>query len=185
MIDTVTLCGNTDPNENHGQPKFASKLHEAASKLYFKELEKKFQEISNSSVPYFLVAGHFPVWSVAEHGPTQCLVDKLRPLLHQYKVNAYLCGHDHNLQHIEDTYLGATVDYFVSGEANFNDNSTVHLPNIPKDSLKYFHGAPEANILNGGFTLIQADETSMVLTFFETKGSKEIYQKIIYPRKFF
>ena len=42
--------------------------------------------------------GHFPVLSVAEHGPTQCLLDLLDPLLVKYKVTAYFCGHDHNLQ---------------------------------------------------------------------------------------
>lgn len=50
------------------------------------------------SAPYLLVSGHFPVYSVAEHGPTKCLVERLRPLLHQYRATAYLCGHDHNLQ---------------------------------------------------------------------------------------
>ena len=50
------------------------------------------------SAPYLVAAGHFPVYSIAEHGPTKCLVDRLRPLLQQYKATAYLCGHDHNLQ---------------------------------------------------------------------------------------
>ena len=44
------------------------------------------------------MAGHFPVWSVAEHGPTGCLVDRLKPLLEHYTVSAYINGHDHNLQ---------------------------------------------------------------------------------------
>ncbi len=50
------------------------------------------------SAPYLIVSGHYPIYSVAEHGPTQCLVDRLRPLVHQYHATTYLCGHDHNLQ---------------------------------------------------------------------------------------
>ena len=47
---------------------------------------------------YLLVGGHFPIWSIAEHGPTQTLVDRLKPLLEKYRVSAYINGHDHNLQ---------------------------------------------------------------------------------------
>ena len=55
-------------------------------------------ELKNSRDQYLIVGGHFPVWSVAEHGPTKCLVERLKPLLEKYEANTYLCGHDHNLQ---------------------------------------------------------------------------------------
>lgn len=54
--------------------------------------------LAKSTATYLLVAGHFPVWSIAEHGPTDCLVEKLKPLLEDHDVTAYLSGHDHNLQ---------------------------------------------------------------------------------------
>jgi tartrate-resistant acid phosphatase type 5 len=62
------------------------------------------------------------VWSVAEHGPTDTLVHKLKPLLEKYNVTAYMCGHDHNLQHITDS----GVQYYVTGAGHLIDPSTAH-----------------------------------------------------------
>ena len=62
------------------------------------------------------------VWSVAEHGPTKELVERLKPMLEQYDVAAYYCGHDHNLQHINDT----KVQYYVVGAGHLIDPSMSH-----------------------------------------------------------
>ncbi|CAF4393916.1 unnamed protein product, partial [Rotaria sordida] len=90
--------------------------------------------------PYLIVSGHFPVYSVAEHGPTKCLVDRLRPLLHQYRATAYLCGHDHNLQHLADDLDGTHMNYFVVGAADIAENNNNHADDVPVDSLKYYWG---------------------------------------------
>lgn len=52
----------------------------------------------SSSANYILIGGHFPVYSAGVHGNTQCLIDKLKPILEEYEVTAFLAGHDHNNQ---------------------------------------------------------------------------------------
>ena len=54
--------------------------------------------LKESTADYLLVGGHYPVWSISSHGPTECLVDQLQPMLPKYQATSYICGHDHNLQ---------------------------------------------------------------------------------------
>lgn len=61
--------------------------------------------LQKSTADWLFVCGHHPVYSAGRHGPTPRLVTQLRPLLEKYKVAAYLCGHDHNLQHIQGMSL--------------------------------------------------------------------------------
>lgn len=65
----------------------------------------------NNLSGFLAVAGHYPVFSGGEHGNTPELQDQVLPLLERYKVDAYLCGHDHTLQHLEN----GGVHYLVSG----------------------------------------------------------------------
>ena len=61
-----------------------------------------FQEtLASSTADWLIVIGHYPVYSGGEHGSTVSLANELAPLLEKYKVDAYLCGHDHTQQHIE------------------------------------------------------------------------------------
>jgi tartrate-resistant acid phosphatase type 5 len=129
MIDTIKLCGNTDFSINpfssvdDKMPRFSSVRERMMANLHLIDLENKLKTISSSNPTYILVGGHFPVYSVASHGSTQCLIDNLMPLLHKYRVSAYLSGHDHNLQHISHTYLNATVEYLVTGANSVNFTS--------------------------------------------------------------
>jgi tartrate-resistant acid phosphatase type 5 len=181
FIDTVLMCGNTQHDQVAGQPQFTSQQDRLDSNDYFKAFETELQHVTETEqINYLFVAGHFPVWSIAEHGPTQCLVENLRPLLHKYNVSGYLSGHDHNLQHISDVYKGSRVEYFLSGAANFIDNSTEHMKSVPAGSLK-FHYGDASGVVNGGLCLFKATQSNLTVTYLDSKGL-ELYQTVIHPR---
>lgn len=54
-----------------------------------------------STADYLWVGAHYPVWSIASHGPTAGLVLRLRPLLEKYNAH-FFNGHDHDLEHIKE-----------------------------------------------------------------------------------
>lgn len=79
MIDTVILSSN-----NEG-------LHDEQMRWIEKTL-------AASNADWLIVSGHYPVYSIAEHGPTPQLIKEVLPLMEEYGVSLYICGHDHNLQ---------------------------------------------------------------------------------------
>ncbi|XP_072032237.1 tartrate-resistant acid phosphatase type 5-like isoform X2 [Amphiura filiformis] len=177
MIDTVTLCGNTHDNVLISIPPQGPENPKHAEDQWA-WIEKQLQDTIKDE--YVIVAGHFPVWSIAEHGPTKCLVDRLKPLLEKYNVNAYFCGHDHNLQHLREP--GSSVEYFVIGAAHIVENSTEHKKSVPKNSLQFYY-AEESKL--GGFAYVQERESELHFVFANGLDSKDIYHAIIKPRSFY
>jgi hypothetical protein len=70
-------------------------------------------ELAKPRGAFTLVIGHHPVYSNGDHGDTRELVEKWEPLLQEQKVHAYLCGHDHDLQHLE--LEGRFTSHILSG----------------------------------------------------------------------
>ncbi|KAM4585444.1 tartrate-resistant acid phosphatase type 5a [Odontesthes bonariensis] len=170
MLDTVLLCGNSNDfvDEKPGGPLCAAVANRQLTWLQ--------ERLARSKADFLLVAGHYPVWSVSEHGPTECLLQSLHPLLIKYNVTAYLCGHDHNLQYIEESGVG----YVVSGAGNFLDPDIRHWNHIPKGSLKFFTG--QASTL-GGFVHAEVTKDKMFVTFFQAKGTS-LYRTVLSQREF-
>lgn len=79
------------------------------------------RQLCVSRARWKFVFGHHPVYSVGDHGNTQAL-GCLQPLLKQHGVSAYVCGHDHNLQHFRED----GVDYVVSGAGSMTHGQTIH-----------------------------------------------------------
>lgn len=85
-------------------------MHEDEREAQLLWLEK---ELSSKRAPFTIVAGHHPIYSDANHGDTKELVEILGPMLERHGVHAYLCGHDHDLQHME--LEGLRTSFVLSG----------------------------------------------------------------------
>ncbi|XP_023572965.1 tartrate-resistant acid phosphatase type 5 isoform X2 [Octodon degus] len=169
MLDTVTLCGNSDDFLSQ-QPERPRDLAVARTQLSW--LKK---QLAAAKEDYVLVAGHYPVWSIAEHGPTRCLVKHLRPLLVTYGVTAYLCGHDHNLQYLQDE---KGVGYVLSGAGNFMDPSVRHQRKVPNGYLRFHYGSEDSL---GGFAYVEIGAKEMTVTYIEASG-KSLFKTSL-PRR--
>lgn len=162
FIDTVQLAGLSHPI--YRSAPYMEIVTQDVANLNWAWIEN---ELSKSKATWLIVAGHYPVWSIAEHGPTSKLVNRLRPLLNQYKVHAYICGHDHNMQYIREN--GSNVDYFVIGAGHLIDPSTKNKNNIPIGSLKFHYGSKSSHT-DGAFAYFEATEDDLNITYVNYKG---------------
>jgi tartrate-resistant acid phosphatase type 5 len=76
-----------------------------------KQLDWLKSALAASKAPWKIVFGHHPIYSGGEHGDTPELIESVLPLLHEYKVQAYFNGHDHDLQHL----MAGEINLFDSG----------------------------------------------------------------------
>lgn len=85
----------------------------ADSEVQF-QLEWLEQSLATSHARWKFVIGHHPVYSGGHHGNTSTMIEMVKPLLDRYGVQAYLNGHDHDLQHI----VVDNVHYLTSGSGS-------------------------------------------------------------------
>jgi len=173
FIDTVVIAGDwPDGVPQALGPVDPQKAHA--------ELQWIENTLKASTADWILCAGHYPVWSVAEHGPTQILVEHLKPLLEKYNVAAYFNGHDHNLQHLKET--DKQVNYFVVGASHDAEDNQANKGNVPHDSLKYFWPNSSSDS-DGGFATFEIqDNNTMTVSFIEDTGRVLYKYNINNPR---
>lgn len=114
--------------------------------------------LQRSRARWKVVVGHHPIHSGGHHGGSEELAAKIEPLLQAHGVQAYLCGHDHVLQHIR---VGG-VNHVCTGAGA----SAGHVAAI--DGTLFM--ASQA-----GFALFTRAADTMHLTFRDAAG-RELYQ---------
>lgn len=122
-----------------------------------KWLEQVLSDTS-AAIKWKIVFGHHPAYSGGNRmksKETNELNTLLKPLFDKYKVDAYICGHEHNLQYIKPA---GTTHYFVSG-AGSETTPVIQYPEIGKYALS-----------SNGFMLFSLTEKSMLAQIINEKG---------------
>eukprot|EP00741_Cyanophora_paradoxa_P005430 tig00000882_g5266.t1 len=119
FIDTTPMLSEYRSNKKYMKPDLFSQ--DVAG-----QLEWLKGALAASKADWKILVGHHPVYSLAgTHGDTQELQAAIGPLLGQHRVDAYICGHDHNLQHIAKAEQPRTA-FFVSGAGSECRDDLLH-----------------------------------------------------------
>lgn len=113
------------------------------------------RELSRSTARWKIVYGHHPIYSGGNYEDRPDLIAKLLPILRN-RADAYICGHDHNLQALQPD---AGVHFYVAGGggAGLYD-------------LRPYERSLFASRTNG-FAVIDADVSHLKVSFVDVTGA--------------
>ena len=106
--------------------------------------------------------GHHPIFSDGHHGDEKRLNLKLLPLLKQYKVDAYLAGHEHEMQHLEMEGM----QFFIAGGGG-------------KDTRRIRPKRGSCGIRAFGFLELEATQSQLTLRLRGTDGKDVCPAKVL------
>jgi len=122
------------------------------------------ETLNKTKTEWIIVIGHHPILT-SKVMSTSGSMAQIQPLLDKYHVQAYFCGHVHDLEHMQDDSM---VDYFISGAG-----ATGQLYDVNKDTRSYVQWQSD----DAGFLAITLTEDNMKSSFINTNGTV-IYQYV-------
>lgn len=118
-LATVIALDSNLPRVSGGKDKKTGKAKASLSnEEYDEQMEWFKKELASKRAPFTIVMAHHPLYSNGDHGDNKALIEQWGPLLQEHKVHAYLCGHDHDLQHLE--LEGLHTSFVLSGGGGAN-----------------------------------------------------------------
>jgi tartrate-resistant acid phosphatase type 5 len=140
-------------------------LSDSISPNQIKQISWLDSILVNNKERWTIVIGHYPIFSASYyHGNTNELIEVVKPILEQNKVDLYISGHDHDFEHIK--VADKKPEYIVTGTGS-------ELRSIEPNSLTKFC------ISELGFTSISINYSNINIQFINTEG-KSVYKTLVY-----
>lgn len=159
VLDTSPLVDAANPDERFQQLCRGHWWRETAEP----QITWLRRALERSRARWKVVVGHHPIYS-GSHGDSPILIAKVAPLLEAYGVQAYVNGHDHDLQHIRR----GRVDFVCSGAGS----EVGHVVAVP--GTRFCAARP-------GFAAFRLDAGALTLEFRNQDGCV-VYRAALPPR---
>lgn len=121
----------------------------------------KSQLARHAGAKWKVVYGHHPIYSDGHHGDTKRLIERLLPVLQEHHVDAYIAGHDHDMQHFERD----GIQFFIAG------GSGQETRKVKRKRAVFARAAH-------GFMIIEASTDELSLRLIGT-GGETVHSKIL------
>ena len=175
FINSVTLCPEaaSAPTKIHWPN--ATEYPEQIRFIYQPTLQWIEDTLAASTADYLLVAGHYHIYTNTAGDSMKpegiCLQERLVPLLRQYRVAAYMNGHEHNFEH----HFIKGINYLTVGHGS--DQNDALASGTPPGLL--------FNLTNiGGFGIMHVSDYSLNFTYVDEHGNHIYSNTIANPRDF-
>jgi hypothetical protein len=123
------------------------------------------RELSNSQARWKIVYGHHPIYSDGNYDDRPDLIASLLPILAN-RADAYLCGHDHNLQALQPQ---RGVRFYIAGGGGAG------LYDVSESPRSLFVSR------SNGFAVLEADANRLVIKLVDGTGTVVYEEPIAKP----
>ncbi|KAG6401839.1 hypothetical protein SASPL_138707 [Salvia splendens] len=117
--------------------------------------------LEHSKAPWKIVVGHHTIRSIGYHGDTQEMIDHFLPILEAHKVDMYINGHDHCLQHLSNER--GSMQFLTSGGGSKAWKNKIHYGLHNDSSMHFYHDGQ-------GFLSVEIARDKAKLEFYDVSG---------------
>jgi tartrate-resistant acid phosphatase type 5 len=112
-------------------------------------------QLASPRAPFTVVVGHHPLYCDGSHGDTPELIHEFSDVFNKSDVHLYLCGHDHDLQHLE--LENHKTSFVISGGGGQNLHDPVE-PMRPGTTFKKVHGFTHLSLIENRLHVRHIDD---------------------------